>query len=70
MEEEPASYSPWGLKESDPTGHAHTHIHTHTHTHPPGKNIIENFQNQTIKTNRSSSKIICLRSQSVQKQVN
>ena len=34
MEEEPVSYSPWGLKESDPTGHAHTHI-THTHTHTP-----------------------------------
>ena len=24
------SYSPCGLKESDPTGHAHTHTHTHT----------------------------------------
>ena len=26
-----AGYSPWGLKESDPTEHTHTHAHMHTH---------------------------------------
>ena len=48
--EEPLSYSPWGLKESNTTELlTHTHTHTHTHIYTWLYNLLGPAQNENVR---------------------